>query len=176
MPPLVRRLHPPAFGNFLNNRRHTSKIPLVAAYAPSTCDIFMPAVARHSCRSPLARTLAALALLIVPMLSYAAPAVFFSDLDSGPNSGGQNNKGVFVSVWGSGFGTVPGTVTVGGGQADNYPVWTDTKVTFQLGPNALTGNIVVRTNAGETSNGVPFTVRAGRIFFVAPDANGSGTF
>src|SRR5581483_10620 len=34
----------------------------------------------------------------------------------------------------------------------------------------------VLTNAGETSNGVPFTVRAGRIFFVAPDANGSGSF
>ena len=67
-----------------------------------------------------------------------------------------------------------------------YPVWTDTQIIFQLGPAAKTGNIVVNLrgkdgsgkDASRASNGVPFTVRAGKIYFVAE--NGSdrrrGTF
>ncbi|MGE5308017.1 MAG: putative Ig domain-containing protein [Deltaproteobacteria bacterium] len=110
----------------------------------------------------------------------ATPVVFFSDLSSGPNTGGQNNKGVFVTIVGKNFGSSQGTgkVTIGGGQADNYPVWTDTKISFQLGPNAATGNIAVTTPDG-TSNGVPFTVRSGNIYFVSassPNNPGSGTF
>ncbi|MGB9123524.1 MAG: IPT/TIG domain-containing protein, partial [Candidatus Angelobacter sp.] len=115
------------------------------------------------------------------------PRIFFSDLDSGPNVGGQKNLGVWVTIWGKGFGAERGasTVTVGGGVAAEYPIWTDTKITFQLGPAAKTGDIVVRVRAaGErtrsepaphsgsgASNGLPFTVRPGKIYFVA--ANGS---
>ncbi len=102
------------------------------------------------------------------------PRIFFPDLESGPNTGGQLNKGVWVTIWGKGFGAVRGrsVVTVGGGAADNYPIWTDSKITFQLGPLARTGNIVVRvapTGKGTSaqSNGVPFTVRKGKIFFVS---------
>lgn len=100
------------------------------------------------------------------------PRIFFSDLTSGPNTGGQNNKGAFVTVWGRNFGTSRGTstVTIGGGLADNYPVWTDTKIVFQLGASAATGNIVVATSTG-SSNGVPFTIRAGNIYFVATGGN-----
>jgi hypothetical protein len=100
-------------------------------------------------------------------------------------------------------------VTVGGGAAADYPIWTDSKICFQLGRQARTGNIVVKlarvgnivanmagqqgnisvSEAGglnkqgeertgrdgspaglegfETSNGIPFTVRPGKIFFVA---------
>jgi hypothetical protein len=110
----------------------------------------------------------------------APPAILFSDLTSGPNAGGQNNKGVFVTVVGRHFGTSRGTgsVTVGGGAADNYPVWTDTRITFQLGPNARTGAIVVTSPEG-ASNGLAFTVRPGRIFFVddtSPNSPGSGTY
>lgn len=118
-------------------------------------------------------------LLFLPLASFAAPIVFFSDIDSGPKTGGQDDKGVFVTVWGKGFGATRGTstVTIGGGTAANYPVWSDTKVTFQLGANAASGNIVVTSAAG-ASNGVPFTVRAGRIFFVsaANASAGDGSF
>jgi len=106
------------------------------------------------------------------------PAIFYSDLDSGPNTGGQNGKGAFVTVYGKGFGATRGTstVTVGGGLADNYPLWSNTKIAFQLGASAASGAIVVTVN-GAPSNGVPFTVRAGNIFFVATtgsdSANGS---
>src|SRR5712671_5156045 len=102
------------------------------------------------------------------------PRIFFSDLESGPNTGGQNNHGVWVTIWGKGFGAERGksTVTVGGGEAADYPIWTDTKITFQIGPAAKTGDIVVSVRAeGErtrsepaprSGNGLPFVVRAGK--------------
>ncbi len=95
--------------------------------------------------------------------------LFFSDLTSGPGTGGQNGKGAFVTVYGNGFGASQGTstVTVGGGAADNYPIWTNTKITFQLGAAAQTGNIVVNVGSKGASNGLPFTVRSGNIFFVS---------
>src|ERR1051326_1017087 len=104
------------------------------------------------------------------------PRIFFSDLDSGANTGGQKNRGVWVTIWGKGFGSARGasTVTVGGGAAAEYPIWTDTKITFQLGRSAKTGLIVVNLkekNAKSASNGLPFTVRKGKIYFVA--VNGS---
>src|SRR5579872_5472485 len=95
--------------------------------------------------------------------------LFYSDLTSGPNTGGENGKGAYVTLVGNGFGIARGssTVTVGGGAADNYPVWTNTKITFQLGAAAKTGNVVVNVSGKGASNGLPFTVRAGNIFFVS---------
>jgi len=93
---------------------------------------------------------------------------FFTDLISGPNTGGQNGKGAFVTIWGNGFGAAQGssTITVGGGAVDNYPVWTSTKITFQLGAAAASGDVVVHVSGKGDSNALPFTVRAGNIFFV----------
>src|SRR6476619_5007855 len=107
------------------------------------------------------------------------PRIFFSDLESGPNTGGQNNHGVWVTIWGKGFGAERGksAVTIGGGEAAGYPIWTDTKITFQLGPAARTGEIVVNPGGknsragGAASNGIPLVVRPGKIYFVA--VNGS---
>jgi len=103
-----------------------------------------------------------------------APRIFYSDLESGPATGGENNNGAFVTVYGAGFGGARGasTVTVGGQAVAGYPAWTDSKVTFQLGPAAASGEIRVVTGAG-TSNGVPFTVRAGNIRFVAVSGSDS---
>src|SRR5260221_11311358 len=61
-----------------------------------------------------------LTLLAIPPCLPAQPApprIFFSDLESGPNSGGQNNNGVWVTIWDKGFGAERGrsTVTIGGG-------------------------------------------------------------
>ncbi|HET9366006.1 MAG TPA: choice-of-anchor Q domain-containing protein, partial [Candidatus Angelobacter sp.] len=110
------------------------------------------------------------------------PRIFFSDLESGPNSGGQNNNGVFVTIWGHGFGSVRGrsTVTVGGATVASYPVWSDGKITFQLGRSVRTGDILVKVvpagrnadrNSSAISNGLPFSVRRGKIFFVAVNGN-----
>ena len=94
--------------------------------------------------------------------------LFFTDLVSGPNQGGQDSQGAFVTLWGNGFGAAQGqsTVTIGGGAAAACPVWTNTKITVQLGANAQTGDIVVHVPAKGDSNGLPFTVRAGNIYFV----------
>ncbi len=106
----------------------------------------------------------------------ATPHISYSDLISGPNTGGESNFGAYVTVYGKNFGATQGssTVTVGGGAAVKYPIWTDTKVTFQLGATAGTGNIQVNTSAG-ASNGVPFTVRAGNIYFVSTSGNDANT-
>ena len=109
----------------------------------------------------------------------AQPALFYSDLDSGPNSGGEQNGGAYVTLYGRGFGTVQGSsiVTVGGFPAATYPVWTDGKIAFQLGPLAATGGILVITPSG-ISSPLPFTVRPGVINFVSAagsDSN-SGSF
>src|SRR5882757_1790534 len=120
-----------------------------------------------------------LSLLLAAAFVYAQtapPRIFFSDLESGPNTGGQNNNGVWVTIWGKGFGATQGTstVTVGTGAVASYPLWSDSKIIFQLGPNAKTGNIVVNV-ASISSNGLPFTVRAGSIFFVATTGNDANT-
>src|SRR5215472_534809 len=109
----------------------------------------------------------------------AGPQIIFSDLQSGPNGGGANNKGAIVTIYGFGFGATRGTssITIGGVSADNYPLWSDTKVSFQLGTAAVTGNIVIKVG-GLSSNAMPFTVRPGKIYFVSPsgaDTN-AGTF
>lgn len=107
-----------------------------------------------------------------------APRILYSDLASGPNTGGQNNGGAFVSIYGNGFGASRGdsAITIGGGAAAAYPVWTDTRVTFQLGPAAQSGDITVTGN-GKASNGIPFLVRPGNIYFIAlngDDGNSGG--
>ncbi len=46
----------------------------------------------------------------------SAPALFFSDITSGPKTGGQDNLGAFITLYGEGFGASQGgsTVTIGG--------------------------------------------------------------
>jgi hypothetical protein len=109
----------------------------------------------------------------------STPQLFYSDLESGPNTGGQSNNGAFVTLWGKGFGTSQGTstVTVGSGAVAAYQLWSDGKIIVQLGTGATSGNIVVRVGSA-ASNGVPFTVRAGNIFFVSTSGNdaNAGTF
>lgn len=117
-----------------------------------------------------------LAWTVMTGLSFAQspPRVFFSDLESGPNGGGENDRGAYVTIWGRNFGASRGTttVTVGGGEVAGYPVWTDTRIAVQLGSRARTGDILVRTSAG-ASNGIPFTVRDGNVYFVANGGNDS---
>ncbi len=97
------------------------------------------------------------------------PHIFFTDLISGPAVGGQNGQGAFVTIYGAGFGQnrLASSVSIGKGSAAAYPVWTDTRITAQIGARASSGNIVVHVAGSADTNGVPFTVRAGRIYFVA---------
>jgi len=106
----------------------------------------------------------------------APPAIFYTDLDSGPNTGGENNNGAIVTIYGMRFGPTQGTsfITVGGGTVAAYKLWSDSKIAFALGSAAQTGNIVI-TVGGQTSNGVPFTVRTGKIYCVSTSGSDSSS-
>ncbi|MBN8730168.1 MAG: right-handed parallel beta-helix repeat-containing protein [Acidobacteria bacterium] len=108
----------------------------------------------------------------VPALAGTAPVLYFSDLEGGPNTGGENNRGVWVTVYGNRFGASRGDayVTIGMGRAAAYASWAETKVVFQIGAAATSGNIVL-TRGAAASNGIPFQVRGGKIYFVAVDGS-----
>jgi len=110
---------------------------------------------------------------VIPALAVAqtpGPVLFYSDLTDGPRTGGENNNGAYVCVYGRNFGSARGasTITIGGVAVTNYPVWGDSnapargdsKACFQLGNSVPTGSqsIQMTTSAG-TSNTVPFYVR-----------------
>lgn len=136
------------------------------------------------------RTFQRSACLSVPLLvvgavaAYAAtPVILFSDLDSGPKTGGENNQGVFVCIYGKHFGNTRGTSTIsaGGVAASAYKFWgasglptaTD-KACFQMGATTPSGlQSITMTVSGITSNTLPFTVRVGNVYFLDP-ANVSG--
>lgn len=108
-----------------------------------------------------------------------APALFFTDITSGPNTGGQDNLGAFVTIYGEGFGAVRGnsTVTIGGIEVARYVTWGQDnavarkldQIVVQPGPSVASGSIIV-TVGGAPSNALPFTVRSGQIYFVIPGA------
>src|SRR5579864_3604441 len=102
-----------------------------------------------------------------------APRIFFSDLDSGPNSGGESVNGfagAYVTLYGNFFGASQGssTVTWNGqnclrvvGPTGSYNGWGGPqfwyqKIVVQLGAGctAGSGNFVVTVN-GNASNGIP---------------------
>src|SRR5581483_6567635 len=143
-------------------------------------------------RTSIFIALTALGVLAVPCLVHAQtppPHIFFTDLTSGPNTGGENNNGTILTIYGNFFGINGAgcgsttTVTVGGGAVAAYIgqcptqwLWYQ-KISVAIGPNAATGNVVVRVN-GVDSNGVPFTVRSGNIRCISPTGNdaNSGNF
>ncbi len=94
------------------------------------------------------------------------PKLYFSDIVSGPNTGGENGNGAYVTLYGSGLDGA--TVTVGGAsiivRLPASPWMWYQRMVIQLGANAITGDIVATTGEG-ASNGLPFTVRPGEIFF-----------
>jgi IPT/TIG domain len=112
------------------------------------------------------------------------PALFFSDLESGPNVGNSDTSagqtagqdGAIVTVWGTRLGRSRGDSQL---LYDGKPVKTIyywgaaeqrdyQKVVFQLNRGAKSGpgkiTVVVK---GSASNALPFTVREGHIYFVA---------
>jgi len=109
------------------------------------------------------------------------PRLFFTDLESGPNTGGEQNLGAFITIYGEGFGSSRGSsaVTIGGREVARYVIWGQDNaprsldmIVVQPGPNAVTGNIVATVN-GAASNPLPFAIRSGNIYFVATSGSDS---
>ena len=125
-------------------------------------------------------------LSVLPRAGQAAPnaalaplRLFFTDIESGLNTGGQDDLGAFISIWGEGFGATRGTstVTIGGTEVARYVIWGQDNgiargldlIVVQPGSSVTSGSIVVTVN-GQASNALPFTVRSGQIYFVIPGA------
>jgi hypothetical protein len=119
----------------------------------------------------------------------SAPVIFFTDVTSGPNNGGQNGNGTILSIYGKQFGVTQGgsTVTVGGAAVASYLTWGTLipggtgvqKISVAIGANAKTGAVVVHTAQGDSNANITFTVRSGNIYCVSntgSDATGHGTF
>lgn len=114
----------------------------------------------------------------------APPAIFFTDLQSGPNSGGDSQSGysgVYVTLYGNFFGATQGnsTVTLNGASCLRVVQWGTTwlwyqKLIVQLGPSCASGNFVV-TVGGISSNSTAFTVRPGNIFCVSTTGSDSNS-
>src|SRR5581483_4401733 len=108
------------------------------------------------------------------------PVVLYTDLASGPNFGGENGLGAYVSVFGKNFGSDPSAikVTIGGVEVAKYLYVGASKgradiqeITVQLGALASVpvgaAQPVVVTVAGVASNAnVAFTINPGHILFV----------
>lgn len=132
--------------------------------------------------------LIAVFLISVPAKSQSAPpSIFFTDLTSGPNSGGENvngYSGAYVTIYGNNFGNSQGSssITLNGQSCMRVVSWGTKwlwyqKIVVQLGLNCTSGTLAVRTPTG-TSNMVPFAVRAGNIYCISTSGsdNNSGKF
>ncbi len=113
-----------------------------------------------------------------PTTTSGAPAILFTDVEAGPVSGGPNNRGLPVAIFGKGFGTARGTskVTIGGVEVASYLIWGQNNannsaldmIVVQPGAISTAGPVVV-TVAGKTSNAdYRFTPSGGKVFYVAP--------
>lgn len=106
-----------------------------------------------------------------------APIVVYTDLASGPNSGGENGDGVYLSIFGRNFGSAP-TVTIGGAAVARVIVVGTSlgrsdvqQITVQVGalgnPTAGTAlPIAVTVNGVASNTDQTFTVNPGRLLFV----------
>ena len=116
-----------------------------------------------------------------------APLVLYTDVASGPNSGGENNEGAYLSIFGTNFGSsgLGSTVKVyiGGVEVNSYRYLGPSRgrpdiqqIAVQVGSlsnptagTALPIKVVVNGVASNTDR--TFTVNAGRMLYVSQSGN-----
>ena len=119
---------------------------------------------------------------VAPTSAASSPQVYYTDIVSGPNSGGENDKGVYLSIFGKNFGSsgLGSTVKVyiDDVEVDNYRYLGASKgradiqqITVQVGAlgNPTPGAalpIKVVVNGVESNTDKTFIVNPGRILFV----------
>ena len=104
--------------------------------------------------------------LLAGTLRAAGPVIFWTDLDSGPTTGGENNNGVYLTIGGNNFGATQGAsvVKINGTQVAQYITWSNTQIGVQVG--AVTTGAVTVTVGTVTATGPTWTARAGNIYFI----------
>jgi hypothetical protein len=121
-------------------------------------------------------------ILIFPVVAEAAPRIFYTDIDSGPNTGGENDNGAYLSIFGKGFGADLGQVKVyvGDGEVARYMYLGPSlgrpdvqQLSVQLGKAASSGPIKVVVNGVDSNIDHRFTVRPGNFYFISPNGKDS---
>lgn len=128
----------------------------------------------------MTRRFALLATAILPLLLARAawaggPAIFYTDLTIGPASGGQQDQGAIVTLFGTGFGVVQGStrVTLAGAAVYKVLRWSNEQIAVQIGATAHSGPLQVIGGQG-ASNTIDFTVAPGAIYLVSPQGRDQG--
>ena len=124
------------------------------------------------------------------------PIIFFTDITSGPSSGGESVSGYagsYVSIYGNYFGASQGssTITLNGANCLRVVSWGTTwlwyqKIVVQLGSSCSSGNFSITVNGQTSTNAIVtvggaqinpanFTVRAGNIHCVSSAGNDSNS-
>ncbi|MHB8660982.1 MAG: choice-of-anchor Q domain-containing protein, partial [Minisyncoccota bacterium] len=120
---------------------------------------------------------------VVPIRSVSAsaittPLVLYTDIASGPTTGGENNNGIYLSIFGKNFGSSMPTVLIGGQPVARYIYFGAShgrpdiqQVSVQVGAlgNPVQGTplpIDVQVNGVNSNTNVTFTPNPGTIYFI----------
>ncbi len=132
-----------------------------------------------------------LAIALIPVLLFAqtAPIILYTDIISGPITGGENNKGIYLSIFGKNFGLKgAGTIVkvyLNNVEVDNYRFLRASKgrndiqqLAVQLGAigNPTPGTkLPIKVTVNDILSNVDktFMVNPGRIFFFTPKGDDS---
>lgn len=108
--------------------------------------------------------------------SVSRPLILYTDITSGPNSGGEGNNGTYLTIFGTHFGATQGTstVTINGKAVAQYLLWSETKIGVQVG-HVSTGPVVVSAGGAVSNSDKLFTVRSGHIYYIGPSVDNSTT-
>jgi len=103
-----------------------------------------------------------------------APLIYYTDITSGPNSGGEHNNGIYLTIFGTHFGATRATsaVTINGRAVAQYLLWSDTKIGVQVG-HVSSGPIVVTRDGLVSNSENAFSVRPGHIYYIGPSGDSS---
>lgn len=122
-----------------------------------------------------------LVLLLAGSPALAAPVVFYTDIDSGPHTGGEDNKGTYLSIFGVGFGSSKGTsqVFINNVEVGAYKYWGPAnggwpgiqQISVQPGAAVSSGPVKVVVDGVSSNVDMFFAVRPGDIFFTSLSGN-----
>jgi hypothetical protein len=108
------------------------------------------------------------------MQSVSRPLILYTDITSGPNSGGEGNNGSYLTIFGTHFGATQGTsrITINGQAVAQYLLWSDTKIGVQVG-HISSGPIAVTVSGFVSNQDKMFKVRSGHIYYIGPSVDNS---
>ena len=120
-------------------------------------------------------------LILMTHTTTIAQTIAFTDLQSGPATGGEGGNGEYLTIFGYNFGTTQGTstVTINGKAVAQYLYWgsagigTLQKIGVQIASGTTTGAIMVTVGGNASVNNPTFTIRTGHIYYIGSQTDTS---